>query len=113
MLRGALAASVTPLRDGGDALDEGAFGPVVDFLVAGGLDGLLAMGTNGEGILLSVGERDFRVPMNNTLEMWAALQRMRVPSRLLVWPEENHWILNGEDSRYFYTEVASWLARWL
>lgn len=64
-------------------------------------------------ILLSVGERDFRVPMNNTLEMWAALQRMRVPSRLLVWPEENHWILSAEDSRYFYTEVASWLARWL
>jgi dihydrodipicolinate synthase/N-acetylneuraminate lyase len=57
VLRGALAASVTPLRDGGDALDEDAFGPVVDFLAAGGLDGLLAMGTNGEGILLSVGER--------------------------------------------------------
>ena len=57
MLRGALAASVTPLRDGGDALDEDAFGPIVDFLAAGGLDGLLAMGTNGEGILLSVDER--------------------------------------------------------
>lgn len=57
MLRGALAASVTPLRDGGDALDEDAFGPVVDFLAAGGLDGLLAMGTNGEGILLSADER--------------------------------------------------------
>ena len=57
MLRGALAASVTPLRDGGDALDEDAFGPVVDFLAAGGLDGLLAMGTNGEGILLSTDER--------------------------------------------------------
>ena len=57
MLRGALAASVTPLRDGGNALDEDAFGPVVDFLAAGGLDGLLAMGTNGEGILLSVDER--------------------------------------------------------
>jgi len=57
MLRGALAASVTPLRDGGAALDEDAFGPVVEFLVAGGLDGLLAMGTNGEGILLSVDER--------------------------------------------------------
>jgi dipeptidyl aminopeptidase/acylaminoacyl peptidase len=64
-------------------------------------------------ILLSVGEHDFRVPMNNTLEMWAALQRMRVPGRLLVWPEENHWILNGDDSRYFYKEVADWLARWL
>jgi dihydrodipicolinate synthase/N-acetylneuraminate lyase len=57
VLRGALAASVTPLRDGGDALDENAFGPVADFLVAGGLDGLLALGTNGEGILLDVGER--------------------------------------------------------
>jgi dihydrodipicolinate synthase/N-acetylneuraminate lyase len=57
MLRGALAASVTPLRDGGAALDEDAFGPVVDFLAAGGLDGLLALGTNGEGILLSVDER--------------------------------------------------------
>jgi dihydrodipicolinate synthase/N-acetylneuraminate lyase len=57
VLRGALAASVTPLRDGGAALDEEAFGPLVDFLAAGGLDGLLAMGTNGEGILLSVDER--------------------------------------------------------
>jgi dihydrodipicolinate synthase/N-acetylneuraminate lyase len=57
VLHGALAASVTPLRDGGAALDEDAFGPVVDFLAAGGLDGLLAMGTNGEGILLSVEER--------------------------------------------------------
>ena len=57
MLKGALAASVTPLRDDGDALDEDAFEPVVDFLVAGGMDGLLAMGTNGEGILLSPEER--------------------------------------------------------
>jgi dihydrodipicolinate synthase/N-acetylneuraminate lyase len=57
VLRGTLAASVTPLRSGGAALDEEAFGPVVDFLVAGGLDGILAMGTNGEGILLSVAER--------------------------------------------------------
>jgi len=57
VLRGALAASVTPLKDGGAALDEEAFGPVVDFLAAGGLDGLLALGTNGEGILLSLAER--------------------------------------------------------
>ena len=56
-LRGALAASVTPLRDGGAALDEDAFGPLADFLVAGGLDGLLALGTTGEGILLSPPER--------------------------------------------------------
>jgi dihydrodipicolinate synthase/N-acetylneuraminate lyase len=57
MLHGALAASVTPLRARGTQLDEAACGPVVEFLVDGGVDGLLAFGTNGEGILLSVDER--------------------------------------------------------
>jgi dipeptidyl aminopeptidase/acylaminoacyl peptidase len=64
-------------------------------------------------ILLSVGERDYRVPMNNTLENWSALQRMKVPSRLLIWPNATHWISNGEDSRHFYDEVHAWLAKWL
>lgn len=64
-------------------------------------------------MLLSVGERDFRVPMNNTLEAWTLLQRLRIPSRLLVWPEENHWILNAENSRVFYKEVDNWLRRWV
>jgi dipeptidyl aminopeptidase/acylaminoacyl peptidase len=64
-------------------------------------------------MLLSVGENDYRVPMNNTLEMWSYLQRMRVPSRLLVWPEENHWITKGENSKRFYEELHNWLARWL
>ncbi|HYH07120.1 MAG TPA: S9 family peptidase [Thermoanaerobaculia bacterium] len=64
-------------------------------------------------MLLSIGEKDYRVPLNNTLEMWALLQRLRVPSRLLVWPEENHWILNAENSRVFYKEVDEWLRRWV
>ena len=64
-------------------------------------------------MLLSVGENDYRVPMNNTFEMYAVLQRMQVPARLLVWPDENHWILKGENSRVFYKEVHDWLARWL
>lgn len=64
-------------------------------------------------MLLSVGENDFRVPLNQTLEMWSALQRMRVPSRLLVWSDENHWILKGENSRVFYREVHAWLEKWL
>jgi dipeptidyl aminopeptidase/acylaminoacyl peptidase len=64
-------------------------------------------------MLLSVGENDYRVPLNNALEMYAVLQRMRVPSRLLVWPDENHWVLKGENSREFYREVHAWLARWL
>jgi dihydrodipicolinate synthase/N-acetylneuraminate lyase len=57
VLHGTLAAAATPLKDGGAALDDEAFGPLVDFLAAGGLDGLLAMGTTGEGILLSIPER--------------------------------------------------------
>jgi len=57
MLKGAVAAAVTPLRDEGAALDEAAFAPYVDFLAGGNLDGLLALGTTGEGILLSTDER--------------------------------------------------------
>ncbi len=57
MLRGTLAAALSPLRDGGAALDADAFEPYCDFLAAGGLDGLLAFGTNGEGVLFSVEER--------------------------------------------------------
>ena len=57
MLRGALAAAVTPLRDEGAALDEEAFGPYLEFLAAAGLDGILALGTTGEGILLDAAER--------------------------------------------------------
>src|SRR3954465_14208862 len=53
MGRGALAAAVTPLRDDGAALDEDAFAPYLDFLAAAGLDGILGLGTTGEGILLS------------------------------------------------------------
>jgi dipeptidyl aminopeptidase/acylaminoacyl peptidase len=63
--------------------------------------------------LLSVGLNDFRVPEGNTLTMYAALQRMNVPTRLLIWPDENHWILKGENSRVFYREVRAWLEKYL
>jgi dihydrodipicolinate synthase/N-acetylneuraminate lyase len=57
LLRGAFAASVTPLANAGGELDDEAFGPLVDFFVAAGLDGILALGTAGEGILLDEDER--------------------------------------------------------
>jgi dihydrodipicolinate synthase/N-acetylneuraminate lyase len=57
VISGAVAAALTPLRQGGSELDEAAFRPYVDFLVAGGVDGLLALGTTGEGILFDLGER--------------------------------------------------------
>jgi dipeptidyl aminopeptidase/acylaminoacyl peptidase len=64
-------------------------------------------------ILVTVGEQDFRVPLNNSLENWSVLQRLQIPSRLIVFPDENHWVMKGEDSRFFYSEVQAWLARWL
>jgi dihydrodipicolinate synthase/N-acetylneuraminate lyase len=56
-LHGAIAAAVTPLKDGGGSIDPDAFDGLVGFLANGGIDGLLACGTTGEGVLLSVDER--------------------------------------------------------
>lgn len=76
-------------------------------------------GRNADGtgwvtpMLITMGERDYRVPLPNALESWSLHQRLQIPSRLVVFPDENHWILKGENSRHFYTEVHDWLARWL
>jgi dihydrodipicolinate synthase/N-acetylneuraminate lyase len=57
VLRGAIAAALTPLVAGGAAVDEDAIEPYVGFLAANGVDGLLALGTTGEGVLLDVDDR--------------------------------------------------------
>ncbi len=64
-------------------------------------------------VLVTVGELDYRVPLNNTLEYWSVLQRQQVPSRLVIFPDENHWILKGENSKFFYGEVQQWLEKYL
>jgi dihydrodipicolinate synthase/N-acetylneuraminate lyase len=56
-ISGTLAAAVTPLREAGEQLDDAAFGPLLEFYGASGIDGLLLLGTTGEGILLQAGER--------------------------------------------------------
>jgi dihydrodipicolinate synthase/N-acetylneuraminate lyase len=56
-LHGALAAAVTPLAGGGGAVDTTGVARLVDFYAAAGLDGLLVLGTTGEGVLLSNDER--------------------------------------------------------
>lgn len=63
-------------------------------------------------VLVTIGELDYRVPVNNVIEYWSLLQRQQVESRLLVFPDENHWILKGENSRSFYRELEAWLDRW-
>ena len=56
-LHGAIAASVTPLRDGGRTVDVGAVSDLTRFLAGGGVDGVLVGGTTGEGVLLDLAER--------------------------------------------------------
>jgi dipeptidyl aminopeptidase/acylaminoacyl peptidase len=64
-------------------------------------------------ILITIGENDFRVPLNQSLQNYAVQQRLQVPSKLVVFPDENHWVLKGENSRYWYGEVHAWLAKYL
>ena len=64
-------------------------------------------------VLVTCGERDYRVPCNNAIEFFMVLQREQVPSKLVIYTDQNHWILKGEDSRHFYEDIANWLAKYL
>ena len=58
------------------------------------------------------GEKDHRVPLEQGLSMFTALQLRGVPSRLLIFPDENHWVLKPANSVRWYQEVLGWLDRW-
>ncbi len=59
------------------------------------------------------GAQDFRVPDSQGLAVFTALQRRGVPSELLYFPNENHWVLKPADSIEWYDTVLQWLNRWL
>ncbi|MCJ7420660.1 alpha/beta hydrolase family protein [Sphingomicrobium astaxanthinifaciens] len=63
-------------------------------------------------MLVVLGLKDFRVPYTQGLGAFTALQERGIPSRLLVFPEENHWVLNGENSIRWHHEVHDWMDRW-
>jgi dipeptidyl aminopeptidase/acylaminoacyl peptidase len=64
-------------------------------------------------MLVIHGERDFRIPYSQSLGVFNALQRRGIPSRLVVFPDENHWILKPQNSIQWYREVHGWLDQWL
>jgi len=64
-------------------------------------------------MLILHGERDFRVPAAQGLEIYGVLTAKGVPARLVYYPDENHWVLKGQNSKHWYGEVLGWLARWL
>jgi len=55
------------------------------------------------------GSRDFRIPVSEGLSAFTALQRKGIPSRLLHFPLENHWVLNSKNSILWYEQVLGWL----
>ncbi|WP_341208874.1 S9 family peptidase [uncultured Sphingomonas sp.] len=62
--------------------------------------------------LVITGEKDFRIPYTQGLAAFTALQRRDIPSRLVVFPDENHWVLKPANSRQWYREVLGWMDRW-
>ena len=63
--------------------------------------------------LILHGEMDYRVPYGNGLVLYGVLQSMGVPTRLVIFPNENHWVLSPQNAIYWHWEMQSWLARYI
>jgi dipeptidyl aminopeptidase/acylaminoacyl peptidase len=62
--------------------------------------------------LVTHGEIDYRVPVGEAYQLFTTLQRQGVPSRLLVFPDEGHWIGKPQNAELWYRAVLEWVARW-
>jgi len=58
------------------------------------------------------GELDFRIPYSQALELYTALQMRRVPSELLIFPDEGHWVLKPQNSALWYKTFLDWVDNW-
>jgi dipeptidyl aminopeptidase/acylaminoacyl peptidase len=63
--------------------------------------------------LVTAGELDFRVPYTQSLELYTALQRQGVESKLVLFPDEGHWILKPQNSAFWYHTVLDWFDKHL
>jgi len=63
--------------------------------------------------LVVTSENDFRIPYTQGIAAFTALQRRNIPSRLLIFPDENHWVLKPKNSVQWYDEVFAWFAKYL
>jgi dipeptidyl aminopeptidase/acylaminoacyl peptidase len=58
------------------------------------------------------GELDFRIPYSQGLELYTALQMRKVPSELLIYPDEGHWVLKPQNSALWYKTFLDWVNKW-
>jgi dipeptidyl aminopeptidase/acylaminoacyl peptidase len=63
--------------------------------------------------LVVAGELDFRVPYTQSLQLYTALQLQKVSSRLIVFPDEGHWVLKPQNSAFWYRHVLDWIGQWI
>jgi dipeptidyl aminopeptidase/acylaminoacyl peptidase len=63
--------------------------------------------------LVVAGENDFRVPYTQSLEFFNTLQREGIPSKLVIFPDEGHWVLKPQNSQFWYKTFLDWLAIYL
>jgi len=63
-------------------------------------------------MLVVTSEKDFRIPYTQGLAAFTALQRRDIASKLLVFPDENHWVLKPKNSLQWYGEALGWLDKW-
>jgi dipeptidyl aminopeptidase/acylaminoacyl peptidase len=64
-------------------------------------------------MLVVHGGRDYRVPLDQGVAAYTANKRRGVPSRLLYFPDENHWVLKPQNSVQWYANVQGWMKQWL
>jgi dipeptidyl aminopeptidase/acylaminoacyl peptidase len=62
--------------------------------------------------LVTQGELDYRVPVGQSQQFFTALQQMKVPSKLVLFPDEGHWILKPQNSQFWYATVIDWINRY-
>jgi dipeptidyl aminopeptidase/acylaminoacyl peptidase len=63
--------------------------------------------------LVVAGELDFRVPYTQSLQLFTALQLQKVPSKLMAFPDEGHWVLKPWNSAFWYKNVLDWIGEWV
>ena len=63
--------------------------------------------------LIIHGEKDYRVPVSEALYLFEALQHYKVPSELMIFPDENHWILKPQNAKAWYQACCDFLAKYL
>ena len=59
------------------------------------------------------GEKDYRVPVTQGFEYYNTLRQKGVPTRLVYFPDENHWVLKPQNSRLWHREVFAWLEKYI